>query len=84
MQDSNSERDFLELKNRLRIRWEISRFLIRALGSSMIVCFSLLFLDGFHLLGFKVDDGLLRWLLGGTVLQAVSLLTIFAREVWKR
>jgi hypothetical protein len=74
----------LELKNRLKIRSDICRFLIKALGFSTACCFLLIFLQGFRAWGFQMDGGFLRWLTGATVVQLVAFLGIFTREVWQK
>jgi len=74
----------LELQNRLRIRSQICRYLIKALGCSTAACFGLIILQGFHAWGFQMDDSLLRWLCGATIVKSGILLFVFTNEVWQK
>ena len=73
-----------ELQNRLYIRSWICRFLIQALGFSIVCCFCLILLNGFRLWGFQMDGSLLRWLCGATIAQIAVLLGVFVRAVWQK
>jgi hypothetical protein len=72
----------LEIKNKLQLRSEICRFLIRSLGWSMACCFMLIILQGFHAWGFRMSESLLRWVCGATIGQGLALFSVFVKEVW--
>jgi hypothetical protein len=76
--------DALESRNRLKIRWAICAFLIESLRRSIVACFGLILLQGFHPFGFHMDAPLLHSLCGSTIIQSGALLGLFAREVWRR
>lgn len=73
--------EIIELKNRLKLRSDICRYLIRALGCSAAGCFALIILQGFHPWGFQMDPPLLRWLCGVTIAKCGVLLAVFINAV---
>ena len=76
--------EVIELKNRISIRTEICRFLMKALSFSTVCCFALVFLQGFQAWGFKISESFLRWLCGATIAQIAILLGVFTRAVWEK
>jgi hypothetical protein len=76
--------EVLELQNRLKIRSDICRFLIKTLRFSTISCFALIVLQGFHPWGFQMDAALLKWLCAVTIAKSGVLLAVFTNAVWQR
>src|SRR5690348_16447588 len=74
---SESSLDAMELHNILTIRLDICRFLIKSLGFSTVCCFALIFFQGFHPWGFKVEPAFLEWLCGVTIAKTVALMAVF-------
>ncbi|MGP8199785.1 MAG: hypothetical protein ACLQU4_09825 [Limisphaerales bacterium] len=81
MDDFQLKCELLELKNRHRIRLMICKFLIFALGFSIVCCFLLIFL--FLATGHELSESFLQRLCGVTIAQAAVLLAVFVRSVWR-
>jgi hypothetical protein len=81
MNDFQLKCELLELKNGHRIRLMICKFLIVALGFSIICCFLLIFL--FLATGHQISESFLQRLCGVTIAQAAVLLAVFVRSVWR-
>ena len=58
------------------------RLLFAFLAAETIVVFGIALLQGFQILGFRLDEWSLRLLLAATIVQTVSMLTIAIRHLF--
>jgi hypothetical protein len=65
----------------VRIKQDIVTFLLRAYGFLLIATTSLIFLQGFHFMGFTLDSTFLNWLCGATIGEIGGLLVLTIRTI---
>jgi hypothetical protein len=58
------------------------RLLFAFLAAETVVVFGIALLQGFRILGFKLDEWSLRLLLAATIVQTVSMLTIAIKHLF--
>lgn len=58
------------------------RLLFAFLAAETVVVFGIALLQGFRILGFRLDEWSLRLLLAATIVQTVSMLTIAIRHLF--
>jgi hypothetical protein len=73
-----------ELRNRRLIRTWLARHLLRVSPYYGAVGFVLLLLQGFHPLGFHLDNTVLLPVVGAVIVTHGVLLKAFGREAWRR
>lgn len=62
---------------------DIVTFLLWAYGSLLFATLAIILLQGFHLGGFNLETGFLKWLGAATVGHIAGLLTLTFRAVFK-
>jgi len=65
-----------------KLKEQTLRLLFAFLAAETIVVFAIALMQGFQILGFKLDEWSLRLLLAATIVQTVSMLTIAIRHLF--
>jgi hypothetical protein len=71
-----------ELQNRLEMRRIVSKSVLWMMIFTILLCFTLIVLDGFHVRGFHLADSTLKGMLGAVLSQA-TLYGMIVRGAWR-